>query len=455
MIRIALFSLLLFCFSGCTNRSTVAEPTAAPTASATYTAANCPQTPYVSARPPDENTARLTNTWYANEWLWAGLVPPYKGVWYAGGVKVGWWRSVVGKLSIEGLRLNAPAPPLRADIPDGYGLSGFQATSIDFPTEGCWEVIGRVADKSLRFVVQVHPASENPTRQPTPIMTPTPPRTATGLSDLKVPTPQPGYFWANDEPKELPPFAFGVLDPDSRQAGAAGTIRTDELSVPLFNAPKDLDVYLVGDYPPNHCAVLLGIVKSLQGWDCIPLYSLVQYTPAQPLGEKMVTVTKEAIVQRAVQLLQERGLLLPDQAMPKAYGLSRVFFLQRINGVPVYANKNLAVAFNVDGQATNIIGRRRPLLARSRYPLRLPEEAWKMLMEGRRRGFFVDTGYEPVQPTAVQSEPIERFVAMELAYVEGEVINPQEVMQPYYVFRGEQGQAFFVPAVADPYVRWP
>ena len=271
-----------------------------------------------------------------------------------------------------------------------------------------------------------------------------------------VPTPEPGFFWANDEPKDLPPLAFGVLDPDSRQAGAAtGTVRPSGLDAPPFKAPTELDVYLVGDYPPNHCAVLLKSIKNLQSWDCIPLYSLVQYTPAQPLGEKRVTVTKEANQQQAMQLLQERGLLMPDQATATAYGLSRVFFFQHVNGLPVYANKNLAVTFNRDGQATNIIGRRRPLLARSRYPLRSPDQAWQWLIQGKRRGFNVDTGYEPVQPTAVQSDPIQRFVAIELAYVEGEVLNPQEVMQPYYVFRGAQGEAFFVPAVTEPFVNWP
>ncbi len=48
-----------------------------------------------------------------------------------------------------------PAPPLRADIPEGYGLSGFQASGVIFPTEGCWEVTGRVGNVSLTFVTLV------------------------------------------------------------------------------------------------------------------------------------------------------------------------------------------------------------------------------------------------------------------------------------------------------------
>lgn len=70
-------------------------------------------------------------------------------------MKYPWWRAVVGKLTIEGRRLDAPAPPLGAWIPDGYGLTGFQATAIIFPTEGCWEVTGKAGEASLTFVMIV------------------------------------------------------------------------------------------------------------------------------------------------------------------------------------------------------------------------------------------------------------------------------------------------------------
>jgi len=68
--------------------------------------------------------------------------------------KFGWWRKVRGRLEIEG-RVDAPAPPLRAHIPDGYGDRGFQATGLIFPTTGCWEVTGRVGNASLTFVTLV------------------------------------------------------------------------------------------------------------------------------------------------------------------------------------------------------------------------------------------------------------------------------------------------------------
>src|SRR5690348_15957136 len=47
-------------------------------------------------------------------------------------MKFGWTREegLRGKLKIHGRRLDAPAPPLRARIPDGYGDTGFQATAL-------------------------------------------------------------------------------------------------------------------------------------------------------------------------------------------------------------------------------------------------------------------------------------------------------------------------------------
>ena len=72
--------------------------------------------------------------------------------------KFPWWRGVSGNLAIRGERIDGSAQPLRAEIPSGYGDIGFQATSIIFPTEGCWRVTGTVASESLTFVVLVRAA---------------------------------------------------------------------------------------------------------------------------------------------------------------------------------------------------------------------------------------------------------------------------------------------------------
>src|SRR6516225_10676327 len=55
------------------------------------------------------------------------------------GMKFGWYRLTSGYLTITGRRLDAPAPPAWG-LASGYGLTGFNASGVDFPTEGCWQV---------------------------------------------------------------------------------------------------------------------------------------------------------------------------------------------------------------------------------------------------------------------------------------------------------------------------
>ncbi|MDE3111597.1 MAG: hypothetical protein KGK34_01490 [Chloroflexota bacterium] len=40
-------------------------------------------------------------------------------------------------------------------MPDGYGDTGFQASGVLFPTEGCWEITGAVGNSTLTFVTLV------------------------------------------------------------------------------------------------------------------------------------------------------------------------------------------------------------------------------------------------------------------------------------------------------------
>jgi hypothetical protein len=69
--------------------------------------------------------------------------------------KLGWWRGAEGTLAITGERTDAHAPPLSADVPDGYGPTGFQATGITFASTGCWDVTGHVGAERLTFTVLV------------------------------------------------------------------------------------------------------------------------------------------------------------------------------------------------------------------------------------------------------------------------------------------------------------
>jgi hypothetical protein len=76
--------------------------------------------------------------------------------------KYPWWTvGTTGELTIQGRRVDAPAPPLRARVNSGAPESGFAevadgrfwASSIYFPTEGCWRITGTVGRTSLTFVV--------------------------------------------------------------------------------------------------------------------------------------------------------------------------------------------------------------------------------------------------------------------------------------------------------------
>jgi hypothetical protein len=79
------------------------------------------------------------------------MVHPDGSIWW----KFPWWRMVIGNLTITGRRLDATAPPLKSWVPTGYGDTGFQASGVIFPTEGCWQVTAKVAQTSLTFVAFV------------------------------------------------------------------------------------------------------------------------------------------------------------------------------------------------------------------------------------------------------------------------------------------------------------
>lgn len=78
---------------------------------------------------------------------------PSRGL--SGGVKFPWWRSARGDIAVLTRRLDAVVVPQAADIPSGYGETGLQVSSLNFPSPGCWEVSGTIIGKTLTFVVNV------------------------------------------------------------------------------------------------------------------------------------------------------------------------------------------------------------------------------------------------------------------------------------------------------------
>ena len=131
----------------------------------------CPATPY-GAEVLDPS---FSSTWYRSGDLWAAPDVGNMGAWFADPewMKVQWRRPIGEKLAVEGRRLDGDAPPLVAEVSDGYELSEYTFTPMTFPTDGCWEVVGRTPGAELRFVVLVHPGEEHYRHTPPPQPDPT------------------------------------------------------------------------------------------------------------------------------------------------------------------------------------------------------------------------------------------------------------------------------------------
>jgi len=161
--------------AGCTgDRPGGAGPTPAVTSPSTPTGVSAPSTEAGACAVTVPSSVPATEPWrdslfgsgsaHGNGQLWVGGLGE-GGVIDAGpestdkdgsvGWKFGWWRAVPGRLRITGRRLDGAAPPVRSDVPDGYGDLGFQASGVDFPMPGCWEVTGVVGTTSLSFVTLV------------------------------------------------------------------------------------------------------------------------------------------------------------------------------------------------------------------------------------------------------------------------------------------------------------
>jgi hypothetical protein len=65
----------------------------------------------------------------------------------------------------------------------------------------------------------------------------------------------------------------------------------------------------------------------------------------------------------------------------------KVVFWQKVDGIRIYQDKPLQADISRDGQLTYALGRRRPLLYASFYPVRPSEEAWRALSSGKGFGF--------------------------------------------------------------------
>ena len=166
--------------AGCSFESTTATPsTGSGMRSSTATGSvrpnlalsACPVTPPGGPRPP---TAVGLAPYLGDGRLWVGLwprglviVPPddisRDGVLH---MKFPWYRgpSVHGVLRINGSRLDGNG--VARGRTDGYGLTGFNASSISFSRQGCYQIVGSAGGATLSFVTMVRTCSVLPELSP-------------------------------------------------------------------------------------------------------------------------------------------------------------------------------------------------------------------------------------------------------------------------------------------------
>ena len=153
----------------------VCAPSASATPSQSLLTAGtpCPVTtapPGMVAPPPSTGTApnpTLTFTAGPGSFLYGNdaliVILPNDGILHPsdparglpGGVKFPWWRGAHGDLAVATRRLDADTSPQPADVPGGYGDTGFQVSGLNFPAPGCWQVTGTISGRSVTFVVNV------------------------------------------------------------------------------------------------------------------------------------------------------------------------------------------------------------------------------------------------------------------------------------------------------------
>ena len=157
--------LIAVLLAGCMRGEAADDPVPRPAAAAEASpvanklvAGTCPLT-----LPNGRTPTKAAGMNHGNGRMWTALwphnvviaEPDYQREDGSVGMKWPWWRGVKGDLAIEGRRLDGEAPPLRADIPGGYGDKGFQPSGIYFPTEGCWQVTGKAGRAELTFVTLI------------------------------------------------------------------------------------------------------------------------------------------------------------------------------------------------------------------------------------------------------------------------------------------------------------
>lgn len=130
------------------------------TSSVATTRSECPETTAASGLPSNSNTAAFSRRWYASadRKMWASKPERF----YVRGNKVLWERPTGQQLHVTGHPRGAPDVSLNASIPAGYETLDYQASGIDFPLAGCWDISATAGSSQLNVTVEVSPETYLP-----------------------------------------------------------------------------------------------------------------------------------------------------------------------------------------------------------------------------------------------------------------------------------------------------
>lgn len=259
-----------------------------------------------------------------------------------------------------------------------------------------------------------------------------------------------GAFWAPDQPAQHPVKAYGQVRTSAMAVTASEGITVEASKTVLPKAPKEVPVYVIGSYSPTYAAPQPEEVGELD-CDYYPYHSsfLCSSSPPSPIPVTDAT-SAAARMRELIQPLWMDDWRLESPAALQADKTWKGLYRQEIEGRPFYTDKGLDVTIDGTGAVIQLEARRRPLIGRSLYPARSPEEALRLLKEGR--GFAFTTVYALPPP-----RPNTTFIvqSVEIGHITPHVWSDNELVSPYYIFRNEAGEALVIPALSEPWTGWP
>lgn len=116
---------------------------------------DCPETPASTEKPAAAEAGLVAGSWYRNPdgSIWIGT--PASGA-HQGENQFNWVVPAGAQVQVSGVRLDIMAAPMTAGLPS-VSSSGIFTGTLDFPTDGCWQIAAQAGEKTAQFILYVAP----------------------------------------------------------------------------------------------------------------------------------------------------------------------------------------------------------------------------------------------------------------------------------------------------------